>query len=46
MSALIIDGRAVAAAIRVEQRQHIETLVARHGLRPGLTVILVGADPP
>jgi methylenetetrahydrofolate dehydrogenase (NADP+)/methenyltetrahydrofolate cyclohydrolase len=46
MSALIIDGRAVAAAIRAEQRQHIETLVARHGLRPGLTVILVGADPP
>ena len=46
MSALIIDGRAVAAAIRAEQRKHIETLVARHGLRPGLTVILVGADPP
>jgi methylenetetrahydrofolate dehydrogenase (NADP+)/methenyltetrahydrofolate cyclohydrolase len=46
MSARIIDGRAVAAAIRAEQRQHIETLVARHGIRPGLSVILVGADAP
>jgi len=45
MSALIIDGRAVARKIRAEQQQRIEQIVARHGTRPGLSVILVGRDP-
>ena len=45
MSAIVIDGRAVARKIREEERQRIEQLVARHQVRPGLTVILVGADP-
>jgi len=46
MSARIIDGKAVAAKLRVEQRQRVEALAASHGIRPGLSVILVGADPP
>ena len=45
MSARIIDGKAVARTIRAELRERIEQMVAREGLRPGLTVILVGADP-
>jgi methylenetetrahydrofolate dehydrogenase (NADP+) / methenyltetrahydrofolate cyclohydrolase len=45
MSARIIDGKAVARSIRAELRERIEQMVARDGVRPGLTVILVGADP-
>ncbi len=45
MSARIIDGKSIARKIRAEQKQHIEELVARHHVRPGLTVILVGSDP-
>jgi methylenetetrahydrofolate dehydrogenase (NADP+) / methenyltetrahydrofolate cyclohydrolase len=45
MSARIIDGRAVAKKLKAEIRERVERLVARHGVRPGLTVILVGEDP-
>jgi methylenetetrahydrofolate dehydrogenase (NADP+) / methenyltetrahydrofolate cyclohydrolase len=45
MSARIIDGKAVARKIRAEQHQRIEQIYARHHVRPGLTVILVGSDP-
>jgi methylenetetrahydrofolate dehydrogenase (NADP+)/methenyltetrahydrofolate cyclohydrolase len=45
MSARIIDGKAVAKRIREELKERIERLVARHGVRPGLTVILVGDNP-
>jgi methylenetetrahydrofolate dehydrogenase (NADP+)/methenyltetrahydrofolate cyclohydrolase len=45
MSARIIDGKAVAAKLRVEYRERIKTMVAERGTRPGLTVILVGEDP-
>jgi methylenetetrahydrofolate dehydrogenase (NADP+)/methenyltetrahydrofolate cyclohydrolase len=45
MSAIVIDGRSVARKIREQERQRIEQLVARHGVRPGLSVVLVGADP-
>ncbi|HUN24733.1 MAG TPA: bifunctional methylenetetrahydrofolate dehydrogenase/methenyltetrahydrofolate cyclohydrolase FolD [Steroidobacteraceae bacterium] len=44
MSATIIDGRAVARQIRGEIAARIEDLASRHGMRPGLTVILVGED--
>jgi len=44
MSASIIDGKAVARKIRAEIAQRVEQLAAR-GVRPGLTVILVGDDP-
>jgi methylenetetrahydrofolate dehydrogenase (NADP+) / methenyltetrahydrofolate cyclohydrolase len=45
MSARIIDGKAIAAKIRGEQKQQILQLQQRHGIRPGLAVILVGNDP-
>jgi len=45
MTARIIDGKAIAAKLRNEYRELIECMVADHGLRPGLSVILVGEDP-
>jgi methylenetetrahydrofolate dehydrogenase (NADP+)/methenyltetrahydrofolate cyclohydrolase len=41
MSARIIDGKAIAAALRAGLAQQIAAL----GYRPGLTVVLVGDDP-
>jgi methylenetetrahydrofolate dehydrogenase (NADP+)/methenyltetrahydrofolate cyclohydrolase len=45
MSARIIDGKAIAAKIKEEQKQRIMRLQQQHGVRPGLAVILVGSDP-
>jgi methylenetetrahydrofolate dehydrogenase (NADP+) / methenyltetrahydrofolate cyclohydrolase len=45
MSARIIDGKAIAAKIREEQKQRILRLQQQHSVRPGLAVILVGTDP-
>ena len=45
MSARIIDGKAIAAKIREEQKQRILRLQQQHSVRPGLAVILVGNDP-
>ncbi|HTC53976.1 MAG TPA: bifunctional methylenetetrahydrofolate dehydrogenase/methenyltetrahydrofolate cyclohydrolase FolD [Steroidobacteraceae bacterium] len=45
MSARIIDGKAIAAKIREEQKQRVLRLQQQHGVRPGLAVILVGSDP-
>jgi methylenetetrahydrofolate dehydrogenase (NADP+)/methenyltetrahydrofolate cyclohydrolase len=45
MSARIIDGKAIAAKIKEEQKQRILRLQQQHGVRPGLAVILVGSDP-
>jgi methylenetetrahydrofolate dehydrogenase (NADP+)/methenyltetrahydrofolate cyclohydrolase len=45
MSARIIDGKAIAAKIKEEQKQRILRLLQQHGVRPGLAVILVGNDP-
>lgn len=44
MSARILDGAAVAAAMREEVRREVERLAAG-GVRPGLGVVLVGDDP-
>lgn len=44
MSADIIDGNAIATKIRTELRIRAENL-AKHGMQPGLAVILVGDDP-
>jgi len=44
MSAMIIDGKAIAAAIREEAKAKAESLKAR-GIIPSLSVILVGDDP-
>ena len=45
MAAKIIDGIAIAAAIRAECRADIERLRLQQDITPGLAVILVGADP-
>ncbi len=45
MTARIIDGKAIAATIRQQARDAIETRLAAGKRRPGLAVILVGADP-
>ena len=39
-----IDGKAVAAKIRAQVAQDVETLKA-HGICPGMAVVLVGDDP-
>jgi methylenetetrahydrofolate dehydrogenase (NADP+)/methenyltetrahydrofolate cyclohydrolase len=43
-SARLLDGKAVAAAVRAEVRERALQLVAK-GLQPGLVVVLVGDDP-
>jgi methylenetetrahydrofolate dehydrogenase (NADP+)/methenyltetrahydrofolate cyclohydrolase len=45
MSATIIDGKAVAAAVRAEVKAGVEAWVAGGGPRPGLATVLVGDDP-
>jgi len=44
MTAQILDGRAVAAAIKGELATRVAALAAR-GVRPGLGTLLVGDDP-
>jgi len=43
--ARLIDGRATAARVRADVARQVAALVARHGLTPGLAVVLVGDDP-
>lgn len=45
MSAIIIDGKARAAALRAEVAAGVAEFVAAHGRAPGLTVVIVGDDP-
>jgi methylenetetrahydrofolate dehydrogenase (NADP+)/methenyltetrahydrofolate cyclohydrolase len=45
MSAIIIDGKARAAALRAEVAAGVADFVTAHGRAPGLTVVLVGDDP-
>ena len=45
MTARIIDGQAIAAAIREEVKADVEQLKARHDLTPGLATVLVGERP-
>lgn len=44
MSALLLDGVAIAATIRTEVAEQVRTLAAR-GIIPGLAVVLIGEDP-
>ena len=44
MSARIIDGKSLAAAVRATVRDEVAALVAR-GTRPGLAVVIAGRDP-
>ena len=44
MPAKILDGKALAASIRLDLKQRVDALV-RRGVQPGLAVILAGDDP-
>ena len=44
MPAQLIDGKAVAEAVRAALRARVAALAAR-GVRPGLAAVLAGADP-
>ena len=43
--ARLIDGKAIAERLRERIGAEVRTLVARHGFKPGLAVVLVGEDP-
>jgi methylenetetrahydrofolate dehydrogenase (NADP+)/methenyltetrahydrofolate cyclohydrolase len=45
MVARIIDGKAVAAALRVRVAGEVRRLSAQHGVAPGLAVVLAGHNP-
>ena len=45
MSAAIIDGKAFAADLRATVAEGVASFVAAAGRKPGLAVVLVGADP-
>ena len=45
MTAQIIDGKAVAAAVRDEVRTEVAAFRERFGRAPGLATVLVGEDP-
>jgi len=46
MTATILDGRAVAEALRAELRAEATDLATRLGFTPTLAIIAVGDDPP
>jgi len=41
----VIDGRAVAAALRADLARDVTEFAVRHGRPPGLATVLVGEDP-
>ncbi|MGB9141645.1 MAG: tetrahydrofolate dehydrogenase/cyclohydrolase catalytic domain-containing protein, partial [Aestuariivirga sp.] len=43
--AKLIDGKAYAEGLRARMAITVAELKARHGLTPGLAVVLVGEDP-
>ena len=45
MAARLLDGTAVAKEIQTELRPAVAAFTARAGRRPGLGIVLVGADP-
>lgn len=45
MTAMIIDGKAIAANVRAEVAAEVKRLEKEHGIKPGLAVVLVGEDP-
>jgi methylenetetrahydrofolate dehydrogenase (NADP+)/methenyltetrahydrofolate cyclohydrolase len=46
MAPLIIDGKKIADDIRAEVSRDAEELRKKHGITPGLAVVIVGQDPP
>jgi methylenetetrahydrofolate dehydrogenase (NADP+)/methenyltetrahydrofolate cyclohydrolase len=45
MAAAIIDGKAIAAALRQDMAKRVDAIVAAGNRPPGLAVVLVGEDP-
>lgn len=45
MTAHIIDGKAIAAALRAKVAAQVDRLSQNHGLLPGLATVLVGDNP-
>ena len=45
MSATLIDGRAIARAVREEVAREVAAFTAQTGIVPGLATVLVGDDP-
>ncbi len=45
MAAQIIDGNKIAAQVRSELEKEIKALKEKHGVTPGLAVVLVGENP-
>jgi methylenetetrahydrofolate dehydrogenase (NADP+)/methenyltetrahydrofolate cyclohydrolase len=45
MTARIIDGKAIATALRAAVAAEVQRLTRAHGLEPGLAVVLVGENP-
>ena len=45
MTANILDGKAIAADLRATVKQRVDHRLAQGQRRPGLAVILIGADP-
>jgi methylenetetrahydrofolate dehydrogenase (NADP+)/methenyltetrahydrofolate cyclohydrolase len=45
MSARIIDGKAIAAELRVKVAAEVNRLSVQHGVTPGLAVVLAGNNP-
>lgn len=44
-TAQVIDGRALAQALRARLKNHVQVLVEDHKVLPALAVVLVGDDP-
>src|SRR3981189_1411537 len=45
MSAKIIDGKAIAADLRIKVAAEVKRLSTQHGITPGLAVVLAGNNP-
>jgi methylenetetrahydrofolate dehydrogenase (NADP+)/methenyltetrahydrofolate cyclohydrolase len=45
MTAQLIDGKAFAARVRAQVAEHVACICAKHGVTPGLAVVLIGEDP-
>jgi methylenetetrahydrofolate dehydrogenase (NADP+)/methenyltetrahydrofolate cyclohydrolase len=45
MPAKIIDGTKIARLVRAEIRDRTKALLANHGIKPGLAVIMIGENP-
>lgn len=45
MSATLIDGKATAAGLKTWIGEQVVDLTSQHSIKPGLAVVLVGADP-